>query len=69
MHFSARKAGEAYKDIVAGSFGFIIVWSKTLHSESRIRAAEDEWRHSAHAKGGPDHLKFNNDNTPELAFI
>ncbi len=46
MHRSARKAGDAYKDIAA-PFGLIIVGCRALHMEARIWAAVDEWRHSS----------------------
>jgi hypothetical protein len=46
MHRPARKAGNAHKDIVR-FFRFAVVCSESLHSETSIRAAEDEWPHSA----------------------
>jgi hypothetical protein len=44
MRRSARKAGNAYKDIV-GFFGFAVALREPLHLEARIWTAEDEWRH------------------------
>jgi hypothetical protein len=47
LHRFARKTADAHRDIVVGSFRLIVIRSKTLHSEARIRATQDKWRHSA----------------------